>query len=446
MKEFIPPGLIHENYNARTGVPTHSRAHAFNTNGSLAMTTMLVENSTTKPIMLIDRAGIITFHEPIKTAENFISFSTSMVKIKKIYDFRSRQTMEATIKLLENSVGVGDSSNNEPSCLLRHLKEVLVNSPTSSNMSIEFVYEFDISCLTSTSPRRYIENLDVVVDTFFDPNYSVHPHSPNGQHINSFLKAAKKLDSLTVSIDIIDNTDTVGPRFTSIMGQTVKIEPRKDPSLDNGVHLGVQQLKKDGTPLFSSDIVPLTNMEDIRLYPTAEQAEGHNDASEKMKQANKILEAQLVAQGLKTKEAHSKAMTELEEERNQLKVQFETVMSQIKTDSANRASQQDAEHQALMNSLKQQAAMASFQMDASKDTVTLQTAQQKAAIEAIVNGIAISHKQKVNEIDLSTKVINALPAVIGGAATAVIAMKLFDSRSGFGTSGVIGSGFGKSSW
>jgi len=409
----------------------------------------VVENNTSRTIMLIDRSGVVTPHEPIASGLNMIAFSTDIVTIKKIHEFRSRSVMESTVRLLENSIGVADNGVNEPSHVLRHLKEVLRNAPAATNISIQLTYDIDISGLTNTSPRRYIENLDLVIDTYFEQSFSVHPHSSNGQHISSFLKSPRSMECLHMDIDIIDNSNSIGERFTNILGQVVKITPRKDPSKDNGLHLSMSGLNDKGEPGFSNDVVALDNMLDLKVFPTAEQAHGYGNMAEKVKQSNSILEAELHRAALQAKEEHNRALNAIQADREREKAEHEALIARIKRDAITTQAASDREHQEAMNRLKQEASMASIRTDSVKDTASIEAARHKAAIEAIVDGIDIHHKKSVRDIDMGTKIINAIPAMVSGAAAAVIAMRLLGDKSSSGLGDVSFSplsGIGGSSW
>lgn len=447
MTTIIPPSMEYSTYVNRSKLKDAQRSHSYPTTGSLCVSTTVVENNTSRTIMLIDRSGIVTPHEPVASGINMIAFCTDIVTIRKIHEFRSRSVMESTVRLLENSIGVADNGSNEPSQVLRHLKEVLRNSPAATNISIQLTYEIDTGGLTNASPRRYIENLDLVIDTYFEQSFSVHPHSPNGQHISSFLKSPRNLECLHVDIDIIDNSNSIGERFTNILGQVVKITPRKDPSKDNGLHLSMSGLNEKGEPGFSNDVVALDSMLDLKVFPTAEQAHGYGNAAEKLKQDNSVLEASLHQASLRSKEEHTRAMSELQSMREADKVRFEAAIAQIRSDATARQAASDLEHQTAMNRLKQEASMASIRTDTMKDTASIDTIRHKAAIEAIIDGIDIHHKKSVRDIDMGTKLINAIPAVVSGAAAAVIAMKLLGDKSSFSDVGFSSmSGIGGSSW
>lgn len=124
----------------------------------------------------------------------------------------------------------------------------------------------------------YIANRDLVVS--LDPPLTApnHPYSYPELVEGRYSEAAKTIQGLTLSIEMIDNERTVTDRYIYLAKQVFHLKPRQDPLRASGVYVGVTNTDEHGKPTVNSVRFELDEaVGKLGLHKTQEEAFSDGD-------------------------------------------------------------------------------------------------------------------------------------------------------------------------
>lgn len=132
----------------------------------------------------------------------------------------------------------------------------------------------------------YVDRLDVTV-SFTQPTQEnhMHPYSVAGMSAREGLRIIESASKVAnrdytesdfiYALSIVDNADTIGPRYISSPTGVIKITPRKDPSLESGFYLAFRNEAEGPHTKPGLEVIISKDGKDIpwfTLHETPEQA------------------------------------------------------------------------------------------------------------------------------------------------------------------------------
>jgi hypothetical protein len=222
-------------------------------------------NASTHDVTIVLRNGL-----PVQYPKTNDSYNKRRVIVRDQYDFRSRDHVVASIRLLNQHIEV-----HTPSPELALILQALMahqNHATLQECSIVVDQYLDIQTLIQQR-HVYLQESDVLIQYGpYDPNVS-HPHSMRGQSDSAYLNYTNQRRCTGIVVEIVDNEKTIGSRYLYVAKQLVEIPTLADPSRPSGVYY--THLRHDDVS--GSQIEPLyCGFEDaehtLGLYSTQEDA------------------------------------------------------------------------------------------------------------------------------------------------------------------------------
>jgi hypothetical protein len=140
---------------------------------------------------------------------------------------------------------VSESGNSDLHFIIKEAENLRSNNSTT--VCIELEYDIPQNYLDSiNNTSRYIENLDVLLSVLPIDEVPPHPFSRGDTYMAFTDKAQDKLmkNKMFKMIEIVDNEDVCGPRFTKIDGAIFRINPTRDPIRTSGIYYYYNQNDK----------------------------------------------------------------------------------------------------------------------------------------------------------------------------------------------------------
>lgn len=396
--------------------------------------TITAINTTDIPFLLVGKDNVPRYYEKCPQ----IPFSAnSSLEVWTIYTLRGADQVNKTLELVSKSVAFESASSVSDIFLFYNTLKTHVDNGGSLNFcNVVIKRRISTAVFTNASPRRFYPELDLLIDTRYDPMLSVHPYSEQGKKVLRAVDSSTPPNTLNITIDFIDNENRYGVRYIPIMGKVYPITSRKDLLMPSGVHVDVTM--RDGE--IGSRIQKfMENPKEFSLIPlaaTQEEAEGFANISGKrdeelssikhQRELEKIaLQEQLAAQELE----YAKTKRLQEEETARHKVQTETMLREIKLNferelaNLKRMQQESAiANEAMSNELKLAKAKSEINLDSDSMRVEQMYRRLKLSDE-------LEHSKSQNNLTITQSLAKSAPAIVTGIAGTFIALKLLDSHS-----------------
>ena len=259
-------------------------------------------NNTHIPIFIRDKTDLVIELLP----ENHIYNND----LKIIFTFEFNHLMIPNLNKFFSSLSESDLEKDICLKLLRkqfldkvatHFSRFVMNK-----ISLSLVYDIPYESMTKYSETVYIPDIDILIHTGDRNTIPRHPYSLQSK-MNQFIDTSvPELENATFrfALDIIDNDDTLTPKYINITNTVVKIIPRKDIKLLSGIYVLNTSNSEE------VDYYPLELMSELGLYNTKEDAISQGNIELVNKINLKKLETEL--ESTKMEYANSKIKREAE--------------------------------------------------------------------------------------------------------------------------------------
>lgn len=300
-------------------------------------------------------------------------------------------TLSATGDIVVTYSGIANiNSNNQPN---NHLITTIDGHENSLTKNIQesllahknqrYVVEERINIYSYFNNRSgiYLRNSDLVIyidKESFRSAKSVHHPFCTQRTINKLLTSVDLCpkSSLEVKLTLIDNTDTIGARYTVFHNNIIKLRPEKNITMKDGVHItGLVEIANDDenglrtVEHYSFEEIS-NGKSPIKLFQTFDEANIEKKLEREREEKLRLEEVEKEnAYKLKLIE-HQKELEKLVSDKEKLKAEYE--LEKLKGDKELLNSKQSKEEKDLLIELEM-------------EKLKLEIAREKAALESKVN-------------------------------------------------------------
>lgn len=426
------------NQQLKSSIPEVNIVPQLATQGYSIIRTWTAINFSDIDFCLIDRN-----HIPYKfsAAPNIPYAVSPFLEHQSIYTFRGKVEVEGLLSLMSTSVAAENAHiNSDTQVLYDALKRAVDEGRNLNNANVIIKRKINPASFSNTCPRKFFPDIDLLVDLRYDPLHSVHPHTTQGRKILRVVNDTPD-NSLSITIDFIDNENKYSTRYISLMGKIYAICPRKDAGMASGVHFDAI-IKNDETPFQMQKFIELpAEFSKVGLAASQEEAEGFSDTNGKRSEeiANirhqRELEKLALQDQLAVQERqHESVKRQNEEAAAAHRLSTETTLREIRLNyekelaSLKRMQQEAAiAAESMSNELKLTKAKNEATLDASSMNMEQYYRQRKLAEE-------LEHSKIQNNLTVTQTLAKSAPAIATGIVGTFLAMKLFDSHGGSGFS------------
>jgi len=252
-------------------------------------------NDTYRDVTVVMRNGL-TVHLP-RAVFHHSRENDRRFRVRTVFHFRNMRNVSPALKSIQTYARQHGVSTEDLELLEKEIRQAIGPNYDARFFTRELTLEHSVDeDDLDTSLGAFFPEEDVlVVDTRYSDRV-FHPHSIRG-------RAQEKLDPLLdeirgtgMLIEIVDNEKNISTRFIHVLGKTVEIRPRVDPTRASGVYV-IRAEDTLGTDLRSkTEFMTIEEAyEKIGLYRTREEAITGGDvkllASERVAEAEARLKS-----------------------------------------------------------------------------------------------------------------------------------------------------------
>lgn len=314
-------------------------------------------NKTENIVIVNYRSGISVPIYPEKTVHE----SEKSFIIKSHYCFNNNHRIIDTIKFLSKQKEINKTLSEDANILYQVLSDYY-----DGNRNISFANV----CISRNIPQRMLSNNKRSYINVCDLLLEYGPHNPSVYHpycneaiaIEAYSKIINDYSPTGVFIDIIDNEDMVGTRYTYMNNEVVKVNARKDSNKESGVYI-TRVTKHDDFPQVVEKYHSFnSNLEELGLFKNQEEAMTGGNPELLLNKEN--FESKKELERLKNE--HRKKELDYQKETNEIKLEMQ---------------RKDADHKSDLMKMDQD--HASFKKKTSEEIIELEHRLEKEKKESI---------------------------------------------------------------
>lgn len=401
--------------------------------------TLFLVNDTPLDLFFIDRFNVTT----ICPRHSGNSFLTNKFKICKRYTFKSNKVIIDALKHYTNITNsLTRDIGNEDIFLVR---DALINNAKANShttyVSIIISRSYPKSIVDAHVFRAYIPEYDILVDSNYVKDKSIHPESNIGKTIYKHMDQPPKVSSMFIEVDLVDNESKYGTKYVYSCGKVLSVEPIRDPNRQSGVYFtlgsGENKLVNQYTYEEAKSI--------LQLSDTQESALSANSISEQQQRQLEETIQRLKHENLINTQTHEKLINDLRVKAKQDELEATRVANdyKMKHDQAMRDSElqhkqamadMDLKYKAILAEMelkvqqsKKEAAITGSASSSVKSELDMRSAYMEQVHNELKRTSALYYDELNRRSDLSQSIIKYGPAVLAGAGAVLLANKLMSN-------------------
>lgn len=445
--------------------PVVTSNEIWDTNAYTSSVTTGVVSGTAKSVYLVMSDHSVLFC-PGRMINGFSD--THRIEIHKTYTFNMTNNglIRAVDLMREMCTAVNADENSDLKIIYTCLVNKLTVIPDLNRVSFTICREINVMDLNEKVSKMYVADLGIVVSCKFDSSDCIHPDS----HLyrRQFAEQPKKdsivtnASSCNILIDYIDNEGNSGERFVNVFGRIIPIQPVKDATRSNGLHMSGHTLdenkRKINLNFFEGDFAKIDGEFDLHVSREGATKSVEVNAQQELNDLKKTMidmdvqyksiiqqqdidyrtkindikkenELKLanIKQGTVLSDAELQRRIDEEVNRQKLRLQKKAnktaIKSQEKADKHKAKAQQEADQQKLKTA-------------EITSTIDLQdkfydTLMKKARLQ-----LDLQKAEEENKLSLTQQVAKTIPAVATGVIGTIVAIKLFENSGNHFSSGM----------
>lgn len=456
--------------------PVVTSNEIWDTNAYTSSVTTGVVSATAKSVYLVMSDHSVLFC-PGRMINGFSD--TNRIEIHKTYTFNMTNNglIRAVDLMREMCTAVNADENSDLKIIYSCLVNKLAVIPELNRVSFTICREINVMDLNERVSKLYVADLNIVVSCKFDPHDCVHPdsHLYRRQHNEQPKQETivTNASSCNIHIDYIDNEGNSGERFVNVFGRIIPIQPVKDATRSNGLHMSGHTLdenkRKINLNFFEGDFAKIDSefdmhmsresaMKSVEIIAQQEQLDlkkisqdmdiqykealnnieiAHRAELARLKEANDIAlanvrrEIEISNAGVKQGTILSDAALQerITEEVNRQKLKLQKKADKEASKAQRRADEQKAKAQSEADQQKLKTAEIT-------STIDLQDKFYDALMKKAKLQLDLQKAEEENKLSLTQQVAKTIPAVATGVIGTIVAIKLFENSGSHFSSGM----------
>lgn len=194
----------------------------------------------------------------------------------------------------------------------RQFKELFFSSYREQTHGLTMRYDYEVSpaMINENGGTIYIAELDIILSTSND-DIPLHPFCYEAMTRQPY-RVTDSGSNCGISIELIDNLDTIGPRYTRLMGKVIRVIPTKDGLKRNGLYVKYRGTIENQRGELENhiDFVPEDQLDEVTWLHRS-FAEARNAPDREVEVIHELKELELISKRLSAENSMNKAQQDV---------------------------------------------------------------------------------------------------------------------------------------